>query len=177
DIWSGYYTDEEPGSTWLVEEAGQVLGYLAGCIDTHRAPGDQKAILRAMLRYALPLRPGTAGFFWRSSGDVLRDGFPAGELDDPRWPSHLHIDLLPPGRGRGAGKRLMEAWFSQLRDQGSPGCHLGTIGENHAAIRFFEAIGFRLHGEPVVIPGMRSPEGGRHHAQLMVIDLSGQAAF
>lgn len=171
DIWSGYYTDEEPGSMWVVEEAGEVLGYLAGCVDTQRAPGDEKAILRAMFRHGLLFRPGTAGFFWRSFRDILQSGIPASEPDDSRWPSHLHIDLLPPARGRGAGRRLMEAWFSQLREQGSPGCHLGTIGENHAAIRFFETVGFRRHGEPSLLPGMRTPHGGRHHGQLMVADL------
>ncbi len=171
DIWSGYYTDEEPESAWVVEHEGEVRGYLIGCVDTRRAPSPERAILKSALRYGLLLRPGTAGFLWRSFVDALRMGIPDGELDDPRWPSHLHIDLLAPVRGRGAGRRLTDAWFARLRERGSPGCHLGTLAENHPAIGFFERVGFRRHGPPVPTPGLRSPEGRRHHVQLMVVDL------
>ncbi len=173
EIWSGYYTDREPGSFWVVDRDGEVVGYLAGCVDTRKAPSAAAAVTRNMWRYGLLVRPGTAGFFWRSMLDALTTGVPDGELHDSRWPAHLHIDLLPVARGQGAGQRLMCAWFEQLRKLGSPGCHLGTLAENTKAIAFFETMGFTRHGDPVRTPGMRSPTGGRHHVQLMVRDLSG----
>jgi GNAT superfamily N-acetyltransferase len=96
---------------------------------------------------------------------------PTGEVDDPRWPSHLHINLLPEARGRGVGDGLMNEWFSRLRQLGSPGCHLGTLAENTTAIAFFERVGFQRYGVPVLLPGMRLRSGGRMHLQMMVRDV------
>jgi ribosomal protein S18 acetylase RimI-like enzyme len=168
DVWSGYYTDREPESAFVATAGGEVVGYLLGCVDTSRAPTPRAAILRQVWRRQLPLRPGTAGFFWRSLADALRQREVAsGVLADPRFPSHLHIDLLPAARGRGAGRALMEAWLERLRAVGSPGCHLGTLAENASAIRFFERMGFARHGPPARVPGMRTRAGARMHQQLM----------
>ena len=40
------------------------------------------------------------------------------------------------------------------------------------AIAFFEANGFRKHGRNFPLPGMRSPQRGRHHSQLMAQEIS-----
>jgi ribosomal protein S18 acetylase RimI-like enzyme len=170
EIWSAWYTDHEPESAFVAADGDRVLGYLVGCVDTARAESPRDAVLRQLRERKLLFRPGTAGFFWRSIWDVLRDpGTPSGELRDPRWPSHLHINLLPAARGRGAGRGLMDAWFARLRAQGSPGCHLGTLAENTNAIAFFERVGFVRHGGPQLVPGMRLRESGaRMHVQLMV---------
>jgi len=174
DIWSGYYTDHEPESAFVAVEAGTVVGYLLGCLDTARAPSPRAAITRQLLRRQLLLRPGTAGFFWRSIADTLRNpSVPSGELSDPRWPSHLHINLLRAARGQGAGRGLVSAWLDRLRQLGSPGCHLGTLAENTSAIRFFQSVGFEPFGAPLLVPGMRLRAGGRMHEQLMVRSLEG----
>ena len=65
----------------------------------------------------------------------------------------------------------MGAWIERLRALGVPGCHLGTLHENQSGIGFFERQGFVLHGSPERAPGLRTPEGGPHHAQLMTLDL------
>ena len=173
DAWTGYYTDHEPESAFVAVEGDAVVGYLVGCLDTARAPSPRVAITRLMIRRQLLLRPGTAGFFWRSIGDSLRDAkVPSGELSDPRWPSHLHINLLPAARGHGAGRGLVTAWLERLRQRGSPGCHLGTLAENTRAIGFFRSMGFELFGAPLLVPGMRlRTTGGRMHEQLMVLSL------
>jgi GNAT superfamily N-acetyltransferase len=177
EIWTAYYTDREPESTWIAEEQGAVVGYLTGCVDSRRAPSPRAAITRQLVRRQLLFRPGTAGFFWRSIADTVRSPHvPSGELSDARWPSHLHTNLLRTARGRGAGRRLMEAWLDQLRGLGSPGCHLGTLAENRDAIAFFERMGFARHGAPVLVPGMRTRAGGRMHQQLMVRSLDGAGA-
>jgi ribosomal protein S18 acetylase RimI-like enzyme len=172
DAWSGYYTDHEPESAFVAVEGDSVVGYLVGCLDTARAPSPRVAITRLMLRRQLLLRPGTAGFFWRSIWDTLGDAsVPSGELSDPRWPSHLHINLLRAARGHGAGRGLVDAWLDRLRQLGSPGCHLGTLAENTGAIRFFRSLGFEPFGAPLLVPGMRLRTGGRMHEQLMVRSL------
>lgn len=173
DVWSGYYTDREPESAFVATDGATVVGYLLGCLDTRRAPSPREAIVRQLWRRQLLLRPGTAGFFWRSLADALRrPDVPSGELVDPRFPAHLHIDLLPAGRGRGAGRVLMAAWLDQLRAAGSPGCHLGTLAENGAAIAFFERMGFARHGPPTLVPGLRTRAGARMHQQLMTRNLA-----
>jgi len=172
DAWTGYYTDREPESAFVAADGDAVVGYLVGCADTARAPSATAAILRQLVGRQLLVRPGTAGFFWRAMWDSLRDrGVPSAELSDPRWPAHLHINLLPAARGHGAGRGLIDAWLGRLRQLGVPGCHLGTLAENTHAIRFFESVGFARLGAPVLVPGMRLREGGRMHAQLMVRSL------
>jgi ribosomal protein S18 acetylase RimI-like enzyme len=173
DIWTSYYTDCEPESAFVAKQAGHVLGYLLGCVDSAHAPNPAVTLARQVARRLVFLRPGTAGFLWRSVWDLGRQRHaPTGVLTDPRWPSHLHINLLPQARGCGAGSRLMNAWFARLRDAASPGCHLATLAENTPAIAFFERTGFRRHGTAVLVPGMRLRSGGRMHLQLMVRESS-----
>lgn len=174
EIWTPYYTDEEPESLLVATRADQVVGYLTGCIDTALAPSPKQAVVRQLVRRGLLLRPGTAGFFWRAIADSLRHpNLPDGEIDDPRWPAHLHTNLLPEGRGCGLGHALMQRWLEMLRVQGVRGCHLGTLQENERAVAFFTRMGFRPYEEPVLAPGMRMPDGRPIHLQLMVIDLAG----
>src|SRR5262249_47171869 len=135
EIWTAYYTDCEPESAFVADDEGRVVGYLLGCVESARAPTPAAALTRQVIRRFLLLRPGTAGFLWRSILDAVRQrGSPTGELADPRWPSHLHINLLRAVRGCGVGARLMQAWFSRLHAVGSPGCHLATLHENATAV-------------------------------------------
>jgi ribosomal protein S18 acetylase RimI-like enzyme len=173
DIWTGYYTDREPESTFVAVQEGKVLGYLLGCVDTRRAPSDAANILNQTFKRFLLVRSGTAGYLWRTIADLLRGTpIPSHEVDLELYPSHLHIDLLPEARGSGAGSALMHAWFDRLAKVRSPGCHLGTLGENTNGIAFFERMGFRRFAPPGLIPGMRDRDGGRIHDQIMVREMS-----
>jgi hypothetical protein len=40
--------------------------------------------------------------------------------------------------------------------------------ENARAHAFFEKVGFRNHGDPSLVPGMRGEGGERLHQQIMV---------
>ena len=173
DIFSGYYTDHEPESILVVEQRGQVTGYLLGCADSRRAGRLAHVITRHALGRLLLLRPGTARFLWRGLLDLARHwrryrGAPA---YDPRWPAHLHIDLLPPARGNGAGRLLMERWMARLQQLEVPGVHLGTFAENRPAVAFFERLGFGCQGSPLPAPGFRTRSGAPMHSQLMVRSL------
>ena len=172
DMFTSYYTDAEPQSAWVAELDGDVTGYLLGCLDSRRAWNPAAVFGRQLVRRAIAVRPGTAGFVWRSFADIARDPvhrrLPPSSGYDERWPAHLHIDLLPTLRGRGVGAMLMRRWLDTLRDRRVRGCHLETLGENAAAIAFFESAGFRREGTTAPVPGLRSPSGGRHTIQLMV---------
>lgn len=177
DMFTGYYTDVEPESAFVAEVDGEVSGYLLGCVDSHRAWTPGSVAGRHILRRGIALRPGTAAVIWRTFGDALADIVTGRtdprklEFSDPRWPAHLHIDLLPHARGHGIGRRLMDCWFARLRAHRVTGCHLGTLGENTGAIAFFESVSFRRHGPALPIPGPRRREGGRLHSQIMVTEI------
>jgi GNAT superfamily N-acetyltransferase len=118
------------------------------------------------------VRPSLAPFFWRSLLDVVGDRDVREDvLADPRWPAHLHVDLLPEGRGRGLGRALMDTWLARLRERRSPGLHAGTFAENGNALRFFASCGFTRHGDPRRMPGFRTRAGERMHVQWLVRSL------
>ena len=167
------YLDLEPESVFVVTVDGRPAGYLAGCVDESSFPSEEDRTSAAIRKHRLFRMRGPRRFFLRAALDTallrLRRVPTAGELTDPRWPSHLHIDLMPEARGSGAAAGLMELWFARLREVGSPGCYLQTSAENTRAVAFFERVGFRKYGGNAVVPGMRYA-GERMHQQTMVWD-------
>jgi len=179
-IWTDPYLQQEPASTFVATMDGEVVGYLTGILDTESFNGPDATMMDEIARQRLIFKPGVAGFLWRGMLDEWLDRrrgrTPArGELHDPRWPSHLHINLLAKARGTGLGRGLMEAWITRMRAHGSAGCHLGVIAQNTRAVGFFTAMGFAPHGEQTWIPGMRGFTGERLHQQMMVQSFSDPA--
>ncbi len=67
-----------------------------------------------------------------------------------RFPSHLHINLLPRMQGHGMGRQLITTLLSGLRERGSPGVHL-LVGEgNQRAVSFYRYLGFTEVPDPDV---------------------------
>ena len=174
DLFTSYYTDAEPDSAFAIERAGTICGYLLGCLDSEQAWKPQTIVGRHLVRRGLAFRPGTAPVIWRTMGDTLVDvarrrvAVRDLEFSDPRWPAHLHIDLLPEARGQGLGRQLVQRWFEVLHAHHDRGCHLQTMAENSNALAFFESVGFERLGAPVLTPGLRTRAGGRLHIQVMV---------
>jgi ribosomal protein S18 acetylase RimI-like enzyme len=166
------YMDLEPDSLFVAVVDGSLAGYLAGCLDSSAMPSESARMAAAIRRYRLILRPKPVAFFARAMLDQARSALSrqptAGDFTDPRWPAHLHIDLVPPARGRGVGTALMNRWFDRLRETDSPGCHLQTLVENTRAVRFFERMGFERHGGTPLVPGIRDDHGRRLHQLTMV---------
>ena len=164
------YLDHEPESVFVAVVDGELAGYLAGSLG-RGVPSESARMDRAIREHRLVLRRRPATFFARSlldlAGAALRRRPTAGELDDPRWPAHLHINLLPHARGTGAAAGLMEHWFARLHETGTPGCYLQTLVENRRATRFFARMGFEGHGPAPAVPGLRY-EGGRVHQLTLV---------
>lgn len=164
------YMDLEPDSLFVAVVDGEPAGYLAGSLGT-AVPSESARMSRVIRQHRLVLRRGPAAFFARSlldlAGAAVRRRPLAGELDDPRWPAHLHINVIFSARGTGAAAALMQHWFDRLRDAGSPGCYLQTLVENSRAVRFFERMGFIAHGPTPAVPGLRF-KGRRVHQLTMV---------
>ncbi|GAA2370686.1 GNAT family N-acetyltransferase [Nonomuraea africana] len=165
------YMDLEPGSLYVAVHEGALVGYLTGCLDSSAFPSESARIDQAIRTYRLIFRARPAAFFARSMADMARAAIrrepTAEDFTDPRWPSHLHINVAPAARGAGAADGLMNRWLDRLRDAGSPGCHLQTLVENTRAVRFFERMGFTPYGPTPLVPGLRHA-GKRIHQQTMV---------
>jgi GNAT superfamily N-acetyltransferase len=59
-----------------------------------------------------------------------------------RYPSHLHIDLVPRLQGRGLGGQLIATLLAQLREHRSRGVHLMVGRDNKRAVGFYQHLGF-----------------------------------
>lgn len=148
DLLTRYYTDIAPQHSWVAEDAGHIVGYLTGCLDTRR-------YLRAMATRIVPaalckaLARGRLGQFGpllrRPKGDFRRTQILA------EYPAHLHVNFRPSHRGRGGGGELIERFLRQAAEAGVAGVHAGVSETNEAGRRFFEKFGFVALGrEPRV---------------------------
>ncbi|MFC8047873.1 GNAT family N-acetyltransferase [Nocardia sp. NPDC057353] len=163
------YLELEPESLFVAVAGGQLVGYLAGCVDTAAFPSEEERMRAAISDHRLFTKRRPLMFFARAAVDAVRPGPKAGELEDPRYPAHLHINLVPAARGTGAADALMAHWFARLAEVGAPGCFLQTLVENPRAGAFFERAGFTDHGPTPLVPGLRY-RGARVHQRTMVRD-------
>ncbi|MEP7763364.1 GNAT family N-acetyltransferase [Sanguibacter sp. 25GB23B1] len=166
------YVELEPDSLFLAEVDGELVGYLTGCRDSSRLPGEDERITRVIKQYRLMTRPRTIGFFLRATADMVwakvrQEETVSGEFSDPRWPAHLHINVAPEARGSGVAGALMQRWIDRLTDSGSPGCYLQTLVENTRAVRYFERMGFSAHGSTPLVPGIRHQHRRLHQLTMV----------
>lgn len=176
DLHSLYYTDVENDSSFVIEDDGDVIGYLLGCLDSGRYRAWVKSnlephILKRGLTRGVLVRPGTAPLVWRFALDWLREKPHFGNAGAD-YPAHLHINLLPAGRKRGLGGLLIENYFELLRAKDLPGVFLETTAENANAVAFFASQGF-LEDEKFLAPGVRAADGSRLHGLRMLRKLPG----
>lgn len=170
DLFTGYYTDHEPGSCFVVEsEQGKVVGYLVGTLDTRRAHSVDRVMARLAFTRHLGLKPGTARFFWRGVGDSLAmavHGQKQVKPDLALYPAHTHFSLLPEARMAPLAAGLYRSFFLLAKRAGVPGVHGEVFAENVRASALHEAMGFKREGAPVRSPALRGPHGETLHVQL-----------
>ena len=72
-----------------------------------------------------------------------------------RYPSHLHINLVPRLQSGGHGRRLINTQADALRRHGSRGVYLAVPPTNVRAIGFYRHVGFtQLPGAGAVVFAM-----------------------
>ena len=133
DYWTKYYTDEEPQSALVVEEDGEVVGYLLGCVDAAvfiRAMG--RRIVPAVLARAL-FRLATFRYRETKSRRMLYWLLRYGWQEDPaipldRYPAHYHCNVLRQGYGKGYYSALALRFLDRLDAAGVKGLH-GQVQE------------------------------------------------
>ena len=143
-VFAAPYAIFEPSLAWVAEDAAGVAGYVLGSLDTRafeeRLERDWWPPLRA--RYPDPRRlTDTLSNPERLTLQDIHQPFKADPAVVGRYPSHLHIDLLPRLQGRGFGRRLIETLLAALRANCSRGVHLHVSLANHRAAGFYRHVG------------------------------------
>lgn len=142
-VWAGPYLawSSEHGFV-VVDDDDNPLGYLLAAADSRSFERRLECDWWPPLRERYPIsvqRP-------RSADRIAVHLIHHPSIADPsvveRFPSHLHIDLLPAAQGHGHGRRLMDRLAESLGAAGSDGMHLGVSAKNERAIGFYRALGF-----------------------------------
>ncbi len=148
DILTGYYTDHEPGSTFVAQRGGAVVGYVNGCFDNRHyglvmfwiiVPC---ALLKAVVRKTVFKKE-----FWVLINGLARNGQRLLVWRQESFHSHeghMHIGVVPAGRGHGVGARLVQTLLAAAQARGVDRITASVHGANVPARGFFEHLGFAL---------------------------------
>ncbi|PYG00866.1 Acetyltransferase (GNAT) family protein [Georgenia satyanarayanai] len=148
-VYLGPYLELEPELTLVLRAAGSggPVGYAVATADTatFEAACEERwwPPLRAHYR-ARPPRPGSAD---ARLVRMIEDGVRTEGPWLAEHPAHLHVDLLEPARGVGAGRALLTRLFAALEDRGVPGVHLEVASANDGAVAFYRRLGFTVVAE------------------------------
>ena len=130
----------------MLEDDDGICGYALGALDSRHFYDRFDREWRPAAVCAVPrARAATAGTGALPMKSTIKYHHPNYFCPEPheRFPSHLHIDLLPAC----AGPRLRPSHDgAQSRDVatlGSPGAHLGVSLRNPRAVSFYRHLGFR----------------------------------
>ena len=171
DMLTAYYTDKEPESCLIAELDGKVVGYLLGTLDASKVPGPELIAFRHGVLRLLPVRPGTAGFYWRSLLDTAQDLISSPVHMHPDlalYPGHAHFSVVREARALPIAPGLFRSFFKYAKGRGCPGLHGEVFIENERAVALNKALGYEIAGPPWPAVGIRGPHGGRMHVQLLV---------
>ena len=129
----------------VLEDEDGICGYALGALDSRAFFARYESEWRPQLVAEFPEPTGDRRTWTRVQEVHYAYHHPDYFCPEPyeRYPSHLHIDLLPRVQGRGYGRRMMERNLATLREHGSPGAHLGVSALNGRAIGFYRRLGFQ----------------------------------
>ena len=146
DLLTRYYTDYDPTAVWVAEEGGRLIGYLTGCLDSHRYWRTMRwrVIPRALIR---AIGHGTAwsGRTWGFVQRGLLNWWRAAcrrHISLAEYPAHLHVNLRAGFRGQRVGERLLQRFCDQACAARVRGIHVVVRKDNAMAQRLFERAGF-----------------------------------
>jgi len=144
-VFVGPYLAFEPDLSLILEDEQGVCGYALGALDSRAFYARYEAEWRPDLCARFPAPDGDPSRWTRVQQVHHSYHHPDYFCPEPydRYPSHLHIDLLPRAQGRGYGRRMIEQIIDTLRSRGSPGAHLGVSTLNTRAFGFYQHLGFR----------------------------------
>jgi len=136
----------EPSLAFVAEDAAGVGGYIVGALDSQAFEERLESKWWPYLRTRYPdPPPGLPSQQWTPDQHVAHVIHHPWRTPDElamRYPSHLHINLLPRLQASGYGRQLTSTLTAALRDHGSRGVHLYVTPGNWRAARFYRHIGF-----------------------------------
>ena len=168
--WVLPYVDLEPAmALCLVSlENDEVCGYALGCLDTVDFARRLEKEYLPKMREIYPRDLEVEAPFQDS--DVVKDFYkfelPPEEVYT-KYPSHMHIDLVPRVQGAALGRTLLGTLLHTIRSQGenTRNIHLEMSKSNSRAASFYRRCGFRelcprgddiylgLHAQAPAVPG------------------------
>ena len=136
----------EPSLAFVAEDAAGVGGYVLGALDSHAFEARLEREWWPKLRAQYPDAPADIPEDqWtpeQAKAHLIHHPFSTPDHRTSRYPSHLHINLVPRLQSGGHGRRLISTLVDALRRRGSPGLHLAVRPANVRAIGFYRHIGF-----------------------------------
>ncbi len=143
-IYVGPYLKFTPELGLILEDREGVCGYALGARDSRSFFERYDTEWRPELKARFPAPTGDPAQWTRVQRTHYLYHHPDYFIPEPyaKYPSHLHIDLLPRAQGRGFGRRMLEQVLDNLRCSGSPGAHLGVSTLNLPALGFYQRLGF-----------------------------------
>lgn len=143
-IFVGPYLSYEPEFALIAEDAEGICGYALGARDSRAFYQRYEHEWRPALCAQFPAPTGDPTHWTRVQQVYHWYHHPDYFCPEPyaSYPSHLHIDLLERARGGGLGRKMLEQVMDKLRQQGSPGAHLGVSLLNIPAQGFYQRLGF-----------------------------------
>ena len=143
-IFVGPYLAFEPDLSLILEEAGEICGYALAAFDTRAFYARYEKEWRPQLCARFPEPSGDRQRWTRAEQEYYTYHHPDYFHPEPydRYPSHLHIDLVPRAQGRGCGRAMIQQLLDRLHARRSPGVHLGLSALNTRAFGFYRHLGF-----------------------------------
>jgi ribosomal protein S18 acetylase RimI-like enzyme len=141
-VFAGPYIYLQTEAAFVLEDSQGVCGYVLGAIDS-------ESFYERMANEWFPKvresysRPTGDPAGWTPTEHIVNILFNSDEPKlFPGYPSHLHIDLIERAQGSGQGRKMMETVLDCLKENRSPGVHLGMSDKNDHAYGFYIHYGF-----------------------------------
>jgi ribosomal protein S18 acetylase RimI-like enzyme len=145
-VYAAPYGVLEPPLAFVAEDTAGVGGYIVGALDSldfaMRLERQWWPGLRRRYPHPpqeIPEQPWTPD---ERMAYRIHHPWPVSAELAERYPSHLHINLVPRLQARGHGRRMINTLLDALRASGSGGVHLHVNLGNQQAARFYQRIGF-----------------------------------
>jgi GNAT superfamily N-acetyltransferase len=147
----------QPALAFVAEDTAGVGGYILGALNTPAFEDRLERTWWPQLRARYPDPPAGVSAEQltpdQQVAHLIHHPWRAPDMLTARYPSHLHIDLLPRLQASGLGRQMTKILVAALRAQGSAGVHLHVPGGNQPAAGFYRHIGFtELPATPDELP-------------------------
>ena len=133
NLYNDYYTEQEPQNCFVLDDDGIAVGYIITSADFNEYSAKFKSIyLPELKKLSLP------------EYVIKRLSLSLEKRIAKKYPSHLHIDILPEYTGKGFGGKLIDLACENLAASDSKGIFLGVSYFNKKAVKFYKNHGFTV---------------------------------